>query len=53
MGWDISVKNPFGAGPLMGFLSLKDAEMRNVRAIAIAKEAQLDHDTIRSLMVSV
>ena len=53
MGWDIAVKNPFGAGPLMGFLSLKDAEMRNVRAIAIAKEAQLDHDTIRSLMVSV
>ena len=53
MGWDISVKNPFGAGPLMGFLSLKEAEMRNVRAIAIAKEAQLDQDTIRSLMVSV
>ncbi len=52
-GWDISVKNPFGAGPLMGFLSLKEAEMRNVRAIAIAKEAQLDQDTIRSLMVSV
>jgi V/A-type H+-transporting ATPase subunit C len=53
MGWDISVKNPFGAGPLMGFLSLKEAEMRNVRAIAIAKEAHLDQDTIRSLMVSV
>lgn len=53
MGWDISVKNPFGAGPLMGFLSLKEVEMRNVRAIAIAKEAQLDQDTIRSLMVSV
>lgn len=53
MGRDISVKNPFGAGPLMGFLSLKEAEMRNLRAIAIAKEAQLDHDTIRSLMVSV
>jgi V/A-type H+-transporting ATPase subunit C len=53
MGWDISVKHPFGAGPLMGFLSLKEAEMRNVRAIAIAKEAQLDHDTIQSLMVNV
>jgi V/A-type H+-transporting ATPase subunit C len=53
MGLDISVKHPFGVGPLMGFLSLKEAEMRNVRAIAVAKEAQLDQDAIRSLMVSV
>ncbi len=53
MGWDISVKHPFGVGPLMGFLSLKEAEMRNVRTIAVAKEAQLDQDEIRSLMVSI
>jgi len=53
MGLDISVKHPFGVGPLMGFLSLKEAEMRNVRAIAVAKEAQLDQDAIRTLMVSV
>ncbi len=52
-GWDISVKQPYGVGPLMGFLSLKEAEMRNVRVIAVAKETQLDHDAIRSLMVSV
>jgi V/A-type H+-transporting ATPase subunit C len=52
-GWDISVKHPFGVGPLMGFLSLKEAEMRNVRTIAVAKEAQLDQDEIRSLMVSI
>jgi len=52
-GWKISLKHPFGIGPLMGFLSLKEAEMRNVKAVAIAKEAQLDHDEIRSLMVSV
>ena len=52
-GWEISLKHPFGIGPLMGFLSLKESEMRNVKAIAIAKEAQLDHDEIRSLMVSV
>ena len=51
-GWEISLKHPFGSGPLMGFLSLKEAEMRNVRAIAVAKEAQLDHDEIRSLMVT-
>jgi len=53
MGLDISVKHPFGVGPLMGFLSLKEAEMRNVRTIAVAKEAQLDQDAIRTLMVSV
>jgi V/A-type H+-transporting ATPase subunit C len=53
MGWEISLKHPYGIGPLVGFLSLKEAEMRNVRAIAVAKEAQLDHDKIRSLMVSV
>ena len=53
MGWEISLKHPFGIGPLMGFLSLKEAEMRNVRALAIAKEAGMDHDEMRSLMVSI
>jgi len=51
-GWEISLKHPFGIGPLIGFLSLKEAEMRNVKAVAIAKETQLDHDEIRSLMVT-
>jgi V/A-type H+-transporting ATPase subunit C len=53
MGWEISLKHPYGLGPLMGFLALKEAEMRNVRAVAIAKEANMEHDEIRSLMVSV
>ena len=53
MGWEISLKHPYGLGPLMGFLSLKEAEMRNVKAVAIAKEANMDHDEIRSLMMSV
>jgi V/A-type H+-transporting ATPase subunit C len=53
MGWEISLKHPYGLGPLMGFLSLKEAEMRNVKAVAIAKEATMEHDEIRSLMVSV
>lgn len=53
MGWEISLKHPFGIGPLMGFLSLKEAELRNVRAIAIAKEANVDHEEIRSLTVSI
>ena len=53
MGWDIFLKHPFGIGPLMGFLSLKEAEMRNVRSIAVAKETQLDQEEIKSLMVSV
>jgi V/A-type H+-transporting ATPase subunit C len=52
-GWDISMKHPFGIGPLMGFLSLKEVEMRNVRALAVAKEANLNHDDIRSLMVNI
>jgi V/A-type H+-transporting ATPase subunit C len=53
MGWEISLKHPFGIGPLMGFLSLKEAELRNVRAIAIAKEANVEHEEIRSLTVSI
>jgi len=53
MGWEISMKHPLGICPLMGFLSIKEAEMRNLRAIAIAKEANLAHDEIRSLMVNV
>jgi vacuolar-type H+-ATPase subunit C/Vma6 len=36
----------------MGFFSLKEAEMKNVRAIAVAKEANMEHDEIRSLMVT-
>lgn len=52
-GWDISVKHPFGIAPLMSFLSLKEVEMRNVRALAVAKEANLNHDDIRSLMVTI
>lgn len=52
-GWDISVKHPFGVGPLMGFLSLKEMEMRNVRTLAVAKEADLNHNDIRSLMVNI
>jgi V/A-type H+-transporting ATPase subunit C len=51
-GWEISLKHPYGIGPLMGFLSLKEVEMRNVRAIAVAKEANMEHDDIRSLMVT-
>jgi len=51
-GWEISLKHPYGIGPLMGFLSLKEVEMRNVRAIAVAKEANMEHDEIRSLMVT-
>lgn len=52
-GWDISVKHPFGIGPLVGFLSLKEAEIKNIRALAVAKEANLNHDETRSLMVSI
>lgn len=52
-GWDISVKHPFGMGPLMGFLSLKEMELRNVRTLAVAKEANLNHDDIRALMVNI
>ena len=52
-GWDISVKHPFGIGPLVGFLSLKEAEIKNIRALAVTKEANLNHDETRSLMVSI
>ncbi len=52
-GWDISVKHPFGIGPLVGFLSLKEAEIKNIRALAVAKEANLNHEETRSLMVSI
>jgi len=52
-GRDISVKHPFGIGPLVGFLSLKEAEIKNIRALAVAKEENLNHDETRSLMVSI
>jgi V/A-type H+-transporting ATPase subunit C len=52
-GKDISQKQPFGLGPLMGYLALKEAETRSVRAIARAKEVGLAPETIRGLVISL
>jgi len=52
-GRDISIKQPFGIGPLIGFIAQKEAELRNVRAIARGKEAGLGVDEIRSMVISM
>jgi len=52
-GRDISIKQPFGIGPLVGFIAQKEAELRNVRAIARGKEAGMSVDEIRNIVISI
>jgi V/A-type H+-transporting ATPase subunit C len=52
-GRDISIKQPFGIGPLVGFIAQKEAELKNVRAIARGKEVGLSVDEIRNIVINI
>ena len=49
-GKEISASEAFGLGPIIGFLVMKEAEIRNIRAIYRAKEAGLPPEEIRKLV---
>jgi V/A-type H+-transporting ATPase subunit C len=53
IGRDTAIKQPYGIAPVLGFLARKDVEVRNIRAISRAKEAGLEPDNIRGLVLNV
>ncbi len=53
IGRDTAIKNPYGIAPVAGYLALREAELRNVRAIARLKEAGMPPDKIRELVLVV
>lgn len=53
VGKDTAIKQPYGIAPVLGFLSMKDTEIRNIRAISRAKEAGLAPDKIREFVLRV
>ena len=52
VGWQTAIKQPYGAAPILGYLSQKDTEVRNIRAISRAKEAGIAPDKIRGLVLN-
>ncbi|RZN67983.1 MAG: hypothetical protein EF807_06690 [Candidatus Methanolliviera hydrocarbonicum] len=51
-GMDISTSHPFGMGPIIGFLSVKDMEAKNLKRIMTAKYLNLPADEIKPLMIN-
>jgi Archaeal/vacuolar-type H+-ATPase subunit C len=49
---DISTSHPFGMGPIIGFLSVKDMEAKNLKRIMTAKYLNLPADEIKPLMIN-
>jgi len=47
---DIRKKKPFGPGPLIGFIVLKETEVKNLMAIVRSTEVELDRDEIREMV---
>jgi V/A-type H+-transporting ATPase subunit C len=44
---DIRKKKPFGPGPLIGFITSKEAEIKRLLAVVRSTEVDLDRETIR------
>ncbi|MCP4716986.1 MAG: ATP synthase A1 subunit C [Deltaproteobacteria bacterium] len=53
IGRDTAVKQPYGIAPMAGYLSLKDIEIKNIRAIVRAKEAGMAPEKIREFVLRV
>ncbi|MDY6931039.1 MAG: ATP synthase A1 subunit C [Halobacteriota archaeon] len=52
-GRNVSVSQPFGIGPFVGYLCNKDVEVRNLRAIIRGIEAGVNKDLIKDMLVTV
>jgi len=52
-GRNVSVSQPFGIGPFVGYLCNKDVEVRNLRAIIRGIEAGASKDMIKDMLVTV
>jgi len=53
VGKDAALTQPYGIAPVLGFLSMKDTEVRNIRAISRAKEAGLSPEKTREFVLRV
>ncbi len=53
IGKETAVKIPYGIAPLLGFLSMKETEVRNIRAISRSKESGLLPENIKQLVLRV
>lgn len=53
VGRQTAVKQPYGIAPILGYLALKETEIRNIRAISRAKETGMQPETIRELVLQV
>ncbi len=49
----ISTSNPFGIGPVIGYMTMKAAEVRNLTAIVKGIEAGLDIDDVTGILIGV
>ncbi len=53
VGRQSAVKQPYGVAPVLGYLSRKDAEVRNIRAISRAKEAGMPPERIKQFVLGI
>ncbi len=53
VGRQTAIKLPYGIAPILGYLTLKETEVRNIRAISRAKEAAMMPENIRELVVRI
>jgi V/A-type H+-transporting ATPase subunit C len=53
IGRQAAIKQPYGVAPVLGYLTLKETEMRNIRAIARAKETGMAPEKIREFVLRV
>ncbi len=52
MARDFSLKRPFGVGPMIGFLSRKEVEVRNLKVIARSKrEAGFPESLVKEMLI--
>ncbi|MDY6964775.1 MAG: ATP synthase A1 subunit C [Halobacteriota archaeon] len=52
-GRNVSMSQPFGIGPFVGYLCSKDVEVRNLRAIIRGIEADAPRDLLKDMLIMV
>ena len=52
-GRKVSMSQPFGIGPFVGYLCSKDVEVRNLRAILRGIEAKMPKDMTKNMLIMV
>ena len=53
IGKQTAVKQPYGIAPVLGYLSQKETEVKNIRAISRSKEAGMPPEKIREFVLGI